>query len=77
MQFIFSAVGYYDFGGASCAERTVVACFTDRTAAEEFCKETNDAIQATELEVEESACVDNYGYPVSRAEWVAVCGGEI
>lgn len=45
----FEAVGFYDFGGESPCEKTVVARFALRTAAEEFIQANNDAIDCEEL----------------------------
>jgi hypothetical protein len=49
--------------------RTVVACFTTKTDADDFCRKVNDEEQCTVLEVEDVACVDDYGFPVTRAEY--------
>lgn len=45
----FEAVGFYDFGGESPAEKTIVARFALRSAAEQFIRENNDAIDCEEL----------------------------
>ncbi len=65
---IFQAVGYYHVPGKPCARR-VIASFKTEIDAQTFCDRNNDAIQATELEMQETTCVDNYGFPVTRAEY--------
>lgn len=76
MQMIFQAVGYYcsptpDGGWTSDPMvRRVAASFKARADAQAFCDRNNDAIQASELEVEEFTCVDDYGYPVTRTQYV-------
>ena len=57
----FEAVGFYDFGGESRAEKTVVARFALRSAAEAFIKQNNDAIGADELEL----FIDGWPVPIA------------
>lgn len=50
-------------------ESRAVASFWTRANAQQFCDDQNDAVQACILEVEDVACVDRYGFPVSRVEY--------
>jgi len=70
MQYIFQAVGHFDFGNdGQHAEWTPVASFTNLADAQAFCDRENDEVQAEMLVVEETTCVDDHGYPLTRREW--------
>lgn len=67
---IWIAVGHFDYGyEGQHAEWTPVASFTSEADARAFVQTENDAVQAEMLIVDQIACVDDYGYPVTRREW--------
>lgn len=65
MQTIFQAVGYFHTEAGPCTW-TPVASFKTRAAAEAFVA-ANEEHGVTD--VEETACVDDYGFPMTRKEW--------
>lgn len=68
MQTIFQAVGYFHTEAGPCTW-TPVATFKTRAEAEAFVAE-NEEHGVTE--VEETTCVDDYGFPLTRREWAEV-----
>lgn len=70
MQYIFQAVGHFDYGNpGEHAEWTPVASFKTLSDCQAFCDKANDEVQAEMLVVDENAMVDDYGYPCTRQEW--------
>ena len=61
---------YEDYGN----ERYSVACSYSRQEADRLAKEINDEYQAVVAYTEEYALYDNYGFPVTAAEYAEING---